>query len=178
VCCVHVNCPPALIHGTPNQRSCSAERPSLAETQHPKGRCMELGNWSIESQLGSTNSKSLPVLFQGSHQGLLPNSHQLLCSPRHEPWACPWSPGVPVKRSGSWLSCHRPTKQVSSTRPQPLQRWLTVPVDSPLPRQGTPPRELSSCPTSKPRRGLNTVGTAPLSTKRGATTDERGVDGG
>jgi len=31
---------------------------------------MELGNWSIKNQLGSTNSKGLPVLFQGSHQGL------------------------------------------------------------------------------------------------------------
>jgi len=29
----------------------------------------ELCNWSIEVQLGLTNSKGLPVLFQGSHQG-------------------------------------------------------------------------------------------------------------
>jgi len=40
-----------------------------AEIQHPKGWCMELGNWPIKVQLGSTNSKGLPVLFQGSHQG-------------------------------------------------------------------------------------------------------------
>jgi len=33
---------------------------------------MELGNWPIEVQLGSTNSKGLPVLFQGSRQGLRP----------------------------------------------------------------------------------------------------------
>ena len=32
-------------------------------------RCVELGKWSIENQLGSTNGKGLPVLFQGSHQG-------------------------------------------------------------------------------------------------------------
>ena len=36
---------------------------------------MELGNWSIKNQLGSTNSKGLPVLFQGSHQGFLLNNH-------------------------------------------------------------------------------------------------------
>jgi len=36
---------------------------------------MELGNWSIKNQLGSTNSKGLPVLFQGSHQGCLLNNH-------------------------------------------------------------------------------------------------------
>jgi len=35
---------------------------------------MELGNWPIKVQLGSTNSKGLPVLFQGSHQGLLLNN--------------------------------------------------------------------------------------------------------
>jgi len=35
---------------------------------------MELGNWSIKNQLGSTNSKGLPVLFQGSHQGFLLNN--------------------------------------------------------------------------------------------------------
>jgi len=35
---------------------------------------MELGNWPIEVQLGSTNSKGLPMLFQGSHQGLLLNN--------------------------------------------------------------------------------------------------------
>jgi len=44
----------------------------MAEMQNPKGWCMELGNWSIKNQLGSTNSKGLPVLFQGSHQGLRP----------------------------------------------------------------------------------------------------------
>jgi len=38
---------------------------------------MELGNWSIKNQLGSTNSKGLPVLFQGSHQGFLLNNHYL-----------------------------------------------------------------------------------------------------
>jgi len=35
---------------------------------------MELGNWPIKVQLGSTNSKGLPVLFQGSHQGFLLNN--------------------------------------------------------------------------------------------------------
>jgi len=39
---------------------------------------MELGNWPIKVQLGSTNSKGLPVLFQGSHQGLFLNNHYLL----------------------------------------------------------------------------------------------------
>jgi len=44
------------------------------EMHHPKGCCMELGNWPIKVQLGSTNSKGLPVLFQGSHQGLFLNN--------------------------------------------------------------------------------------------------------
>jgi len=35
---------------------------------------MELGNWPIKDQLGSTNSKGLPVLFQGSHQVFFPNN--------------------------------------------------------------------------------------------------------
>jgi len=35
---------------------------------------MELGNWSIKVQLGSTNSKGSPVLFQGSHRGFLLNN--------------------------------------------------------------------------------------------------------
>ena len=38
----------------------------MGETQYHKGCCMELGNWPIKVQLGSTNSKGLPVLFQGS----------------------------------------------------------------------------------------------------------------
>jgi len=50
----------------------------MEEIQHPKGCCMELGNWPIKVQLGSTNSKGLPVLFQESHQGLLLNNHYLL----------------------------------------------------------------------------------------------------
>jgi len=47
---------------------------------------MELGNWPIKVQLGSTNSKGLPVLFQGSHQGSFLNDHCLLTAdsrPRH-----------------------------------------------------------------------------------------------
>jgi len=44
----------------------------MKEIQHPKGCCMELGNWPIKKQLGTTNSKGLPVLLQGSHQGLHP----------------------------------------------------------------------------------------------------------
>jgi len=56
-------CPLVLPHGTFNQHSCSAERPSMEEMQHPKGCCMELGNWPIRVQLGSTNSKGLHVLF-------------------------------------------------------------------------------------------------------------------
>ena len=71
-------CPQVLTHGTSNQHACSAERPSMVEMQHPKGCCVELVNWSIKNQLGSTNSKGLPVLFQGSHQGMLPNDHCLL----------------------------------------------------------------------------------------------------
>jgi len=35
---------------------------------------VELGNWPIKVQLGSTNSKGLPVLHQGSHQGFLLNN--------------------------------------------------------------------------------------------------------
>jgi len=37
---------------------------------------VELGNWPTEVQLESTNSNGLPVLFQGSHQGL-PLNNQL-----------------------------------------------------------------------------------------------------
>ena len=44
------------------------------ETQHPKGCCVELGNWPIKVQLGSTNSKGLPALVQGSRQGFLLNN--------------------------------------------------------------------------------------------------------
>jgi len=46
----------------------------MEETQHPKAGCVELGNSPIKVQLGSTNGKGLPVLFQGSHQGLLLNN--------------------------------------------------------------------------------------------------------
>jgi len=50
---------------------------------------MELGNWPIKVQLGSTNNKGLSVVFQGLHQGLRPE--QSVNSPQREPWACPWS---------------------------------------------------------------------------------------
>jgi len=73
-CICILTSPPVLSNGTSNQYSCSTERPSIGKIQHPKGCCMELGNWSIKNQLGSTNSKGLPVLFQGSHQGLLLNN--------------------------------------------------------------------------------------------------------
>jgi len=62
-------CTPVLTNGTSNQHACSAERPSIGKMQHPKGCCVELGNGSIKNQLGSTNSKGSPVLFQGSHHG-------------------------------------------------------------------------------------------------------------
>jgi len=68
-------CPPVLTNGTSNQYSCSTERPTIGKIQHPKGSCVELGNWPIKVQLGSTNSKGLPVLFQGSHQDFLLNNH-------------------------------------------------------------------------------------------------------
>jgi len=51
---------------------------------------MELGNWPIKVQLGSTNSKGLPVLFQGSHQGLLLNNQLHYSLSQREPRACPW----------------------------------------------------------------------------------------
>ena len=44
---------------------------------------MELGNWSTKNQLGSTNSKGLPVLFQGSHQGLHLNNQSIHCDRSH-----------------------------------------------------------------------------------------------
>ena len=65
-------------NGTLNQHSCSTESASAGETHHPKEWCMEPVNWPIEVQLGSTNSKDLPVLFQGSHQGSFLNEHCLL----------------------------------------------------------------------------------------------------
>mgnify|MGYP007080210431 CR=1 FL=1 len=67
-------CPPVLANGTCSQHACFTEGPSIDKTHRPKGWCVELGNWPIEVQLGSTNSKGLPVLFQGSHPGLLPNN--------------------------------------------------------------------------------------------------------
>jgi len=68
--------PPVLPNGTFNQHL--PESASIGQMQHPKGCCMQLRNWPIKVQLGSTNSKGLPVLFQGSHQGLfLNNDHQL-----------------------------------------------------------------------------------------------------
>jgi len=38
---------------------------------------VKLGNWPLEVQLGSTNSKGLPGLLQVSHQSLFPNGHCL-----------------------------------------------------------------------------------------------------
>jgi len=73
---LHLHCiltgPPVLSHGTFNQHL--TESTSMEKTQHPKGCCVELGNWPLKVQLGSTNSKGLPALFQGSHQGLLTNN--------------------------------------------------------------------------------------------------------
>ena len=74
------------------------ESTSIGKTPHPKGCCVELGNWLIKVQLGSTNSKGLPVLFQGSHQVFFSNKHQLLC--RH-PVAHPNVLQVVVSRCGS-----------------------------------------------------------------------------
>jgi len=54
----------------------------MEEIQHPKGCCVKLGNWPIEVQLGSTNSKGLPVRFQGSYQGCLLNN-QLIYGGSH-----------------------------------------------------------------------------------------------
>jgi len=65
--------PPVLPDGTFNQHL--PESTSIGQMQHPKGCCMELGKWPIKVQLGSTNSKGLPVLFQGSHQDLFLNNH-------------------------------------------------------------------------------------------------------
>jgi len=74
VLCVCANCPPVSPNGTSNQCTCFTERLSI------NGYTIvvwELGNWPIKVQLGSTNSKGLPVLFHGSHQGLFRNSHCL-----------------------------------------------------------------------------------------------------
>jgi len=58
---------------------------------------MELGNWPVKVQLGSTNSKGLPVLFQGSHQGFLLNNQLNLCTAagaKGMPMAPVWSHSV------------------------------------------------------------------------------------
>jgi len=74
--------PPVLSHGTFNQCFCSTESASMGEMQHPRGWSMELGNWPLMVQLGSTNSNGLPVLFQGSLQGrLLEQSVTLFTKP-------------------------------------------------------------------------------------------------
>jgi len=81
-CTLHISisiklCPPVLFHGTSNQYACSTDRPSMERDAASQGCCMELGNWPIMVQLGSTNSKGLPVLFQGSHQGFFLNNQSI-----------------------------------------------------------------------------------------------------
>jgi len=73
---------------------------------------MKLDNWPIEVQLGSTNSKGLPVLFQGPHQSFLPNDHyssHCNMSHGHARGSC-WSHAIrcrvqAVSNSPSLVSC-------------------------------------------------------------------------
>jgi len=72
---------------------------------------------SNQHQLGSTNSKGLPVLFQGSHKGFLLNDHHFY-SLQHELCACPWFLLVPC----SSLLCSssiRPVVNVIAANPSP-----------------------------------------------------------
>jgi len=83
---------------------------------------MELDNWPIKVQLGSTNSKGVPVLFQGSHQGFLLNN-QLIhydgsnghahCHPYMSPIQCESKQHLP---SRSLQPSFDPSIHPSSTR--------------------------------------------------------------
>jgi len=134
---------------------------------------MELGNWPIKVQLGSTNSKGLPVLFQGSHQGLLLNNHYFY-SLQQEPRACPWFLLVPCNSLScssynqtsipSQLSCCVESS-ITSIHPIPCNQsnqaeWYTklppwaaskphqsIVVASQAPRR-TPTAKAPPCPTS------------------------------
>jgi len=66
-----------------SQHSCLVERTS-------NRGCRSLAIGQLRTNCGSTNSKGLPVPFQGSHQDFLLNN-QLTTTLRREPRACPWS---------------------------------------------------------------------------------------
>ena len=69
-----------MTHGNNNTHDTSEHLPESAssgQTQHPKVCFVVLDNWPIKVQLGSTNSKGLPMLFQGSHQVFFLNNDYL-----------------------------------------------------------------------------------------------------
>mgnify|MGYP000381765951 CR=1 FL=1 len=131
-------CPPVPSNGLTNQYSCSTER-SIERIQHPKGCCMELGNWPIKVQSGSTNSKGLRVLFQGSHQGLFPNTHCLRSARIHGLSTVTMGPlhHSIHHPSASQLSCHcDPCVNSSCSRPmssrsKPCQSHRGTPEEMP-----------------------------------------------
>jgi len=125
--------------------------------QRPKGCCVELGNWPLKVQLGSTNSKGLPVLFQGSHQGSFLNNH--------------WSalvPSVTPPPGCRRLSCVACVPSVSLLHPNvhggsmPLFFGFLLPHIHPMP-QPQPPQQheqqttLLNRPTATPRTDPSTI---------------------
>jgi len=94
---------------------------------------MELGNWPIKGQLGSTNNKGLPVLFQDSHQGLFLNNPYLLSNavnemPQRPPQQRLHQQQDASSNASSKLSCvsiHHHSSR--STRPMPSRSATILP---------------------------------------------------
>jgi len=110
---------------------------------------MELGNWPIKVQLGSTNSKGLPVLFQGSHQGLFlnKNCYYLLTTHRHHgPLHPSIHPSIHLLcslLSGVSPSNHRQRHAIGQHLPSPSDIHMPHPEPSYASARG-PPRRRSS----------------------------------
>jgi len=158
------------------------------EMQHPKGCCMELSNWSIKDQLGSTNSKGLPVLFQGSHQGLFLNNdhYAALYSPiqakpsRSKP--NPIHGGNPsISRllcpildascaSDQPCCCSSKRRAKLHRKPRRLQAHTRVPV--PRPSASLPRDVPSSCPQQNKQEACTSVEAAPVQRQHAPTMVE------
>ena len=133
--------------------ACFTDSPSIEKIQRPKGCCMELGNWSIKNQLGSTNSKGLPVLFQGSHQGsflnkqlssllLLPTRPAQRLAPSNQPIIHPSAPNVlqvVVLLISLPLSACRPPCHVKFSTNPLIKRTTAVPTATTRLPQKDPP---------------------------------------
>jgi len=153
---MYVNCPPVSSNGMPNQCTCFTERPSINGYTI---MVQELGNWPINVQLGSTNSKGLPVLFQGAHQDLFLNNCRYLPM---MPWLqSPHSHELGHVKGTSINQSIHPSIHPSSC----MQFQIVVLSSSTLLRDTSsdccihlpkhPPIRSLPCPTSKPSIGLD-----------------------